>query len=269
MELSPNQHPMTRIVDIKHMPEEFKNTLISPPEPEISNALQLGEYIYKNTRTFPPDLLRLTEEKTLLSELHLKHLRLTKEGISHLCVVLPFVRQIFFADFTDMQLDSEDIKKISEPLCLLSSLEDVCFASNPIRNGAKFLIRPFQFLSKLQILDLTDCYLAAEDFAELCPGFNHLQELLLLKLSLNPIGDLGADKLFKAMPKMPRLVELELFTCMISDKSLKSIQNGLAGSGLQSVLLGNNKFSAKAEGKLKSRFPYVHFGVEQRNCSIF
>ena len=71
------------------------------------------------------------------------------------------------------------------------------------------------------------------------------------------------------MPKMPRLVELELYTCMISDKSSKCINDGLAGSGLQSVLLGNNKFSAKGEGKIKGKFPYVHFGVEQRNCLIF
>ena len=87
--------PLTKVVDIRAMLEEYKMTPALNVEPEISTPLQLGEYICNHKQTYPQDLIPLTQEKTTLKDLNLKHLRLSKEGIKHLCVVLPFVRQIY------------------------------------------------------------------------------------------------------------------------------------------------------------------------------
>ena len=261
--------PLTKVVDIRTMPEEYKLSPALNVEPEISTPLQLGEYICNNKRTFPQDLIPLTEEKTTLRDLNLKHLRLNKAGIKHLCVVLPFVRQIYMADFSDMQLDSEDMESLSAPLSLLVNLEELRFVGNPITEGSKSLARSLEYINQLQILDLTDCYLDGAAMVGLCPGLNHLKHLLLLKLSLNPIGDIGAKALCESLSQMPLIVELELFTCEISNDSASFIEESLVGLFLESVLLGNNKFSAKYEERLKRKFPFIHFGVKQRQCLIF
>ena len=260
--------PLTRVVDIRHMPEERKNATFANIEPEISTALQLGEYICKNKTTFPPDLLRLTEEKTLLDELRLKHLRLNKPGIKHLSVLLPFIKQISFADFTDMQLDPNDIELLSMPISKLVNLEEVSLSTNNIGLGALHLAKALPSLKSLKILDISDCNMNSTAIIALCQGLGHLKMLALLQLSFNQLDFEGTEALCNTIHMMPLLVELELFTCGITDKSFKNLENGFKNTRLESVLLGNNNLSYKIQGKLKNQFPFVHFGVKKHSCSI-
>lgn len=260
--------PMTRVVDIRLMPEEKKSSPLQY-EPEISTALQLGEYICKNKNSFPQDLLKLTEQKTNLTELVLKHLRLNADGIRHFAVVLFFFKGLLLADFTDMQLQPDDFKQIVQPLSKLVNLEELALTANNIGTAAPLLANTFQYINKLEILNLSDCYLEPNNFKNLASGLSHLKQLKLLQLSLNPIGDIGCIALCTAIMEMPALLELELFTCEITNKSVEALDKAFKKSLLRSVLLGNNKFNSKFETKLKGKYPFVHFGVEHHKCEIF
>ncbi|OMJ68341.1 hypothetical protein SteCoe_34233 [Stentor coeruleus] len=261
--------PMTKVVDIRQMPEEVKAASPYLAEPEISTALQLGEYICKNKGTFPPDLLKITEEKNNLTELCLKHLRLNEEGIKHLSVVLYFLKSLKFANFHDMQLEPKDLAVLSPAIAKLSNLEEINFTANNIGPGCKHLSLAIGHLSKLIILDLTDCSLRAGHMTTLSSDIKKLTKLELLKLSFNHIEDYGCDALCKIIPEMPLLVEIELFTCGITNISYKCLENAFKNSNLHSVLLGNNQFTPKFEGKLKKAFPFVHFGIKHYRCNIF
>ena len=139
------------------------------------------------------------------------------------------------ADFSDMQLNSEDMESLSAPLSLLVNLEELRLVGNPITEGSKFLARSLEYITQLQILDLTDCYLNGAAMVHLCPGLDHLKHLLLLKLSLNPIGDIGVRALCASLNRIPLLAELELFTCEISDASAAFLEDGLSSLFLGSV----------------------------------
>jgi Ran GTPase-activating protein (RanGAP) involved in mRNA processing and transport len=262
-------NPITKVIDIKYMPEEIKTHSAFTDEPVISTALELGEYIFKNKKTFPQDLMKLTEEKTTINDFNLKHLRLNKEGVKHLSVVLPFLKQITSADFSDMQLSSWDLEILSPSISKLTDLVELILVSNPIEEGAKYLCRSLHCLTKLEVLDLSDCQLNSNSISTICPGLASLNKLILLKLSLNPIGDNGCKDLSNTLTKMPMLTNLELFTCEITDYGAKFLEKAFRETMLESVILGNNKITPRYETKLRSKFPFVHFGIKHYNCLVF
>ena len=262
-----NLTSITKVLDIRSMPEETKSVMNNLPQ--ITTALQLGEYIFNNKRTFPQDLLTLTEEKNIIDSLSLKHVRFSTEAVRHLAVVLPFLKQITSADFTDMLLQPEDFEILSPSIGKLINLKDLALTGNQMKEGSKYLVKPLQNLKNLEVLDLTDCCIDAIGITVLCEGLCCLNQLILINLSMNPIGDEGAQALSKIMNTMPLLAQIEMFSCEITDAGGRFLENGFKTLMLESVLLGNNKFTPGFETKMKRKFPFVHFGIKHYKCLVF
>ena len=261
--------PMTRVVDIRYIPEESKSITRNQKEPEIKNTLELGEYICKNKNSIPLEILKLTENKTDLTEINLKHIRLSLNGVKHLSVMLHFFKEVTFADFTDMMLNEKELEVLGPSLGRLLNLEELFFMANNLASGAQFLSEPLSFLTNLKILNIADCCLDGKAFGMICSGLCNLKQLQLLQLSMNPLGDLGAQELAKVIYQLPILIELELYSCEITDIGGKFLEQAFNKTMLESVLLGNNKFSQKFEGRLKGKYEYVHFGIKHYRCILF
>ena len=264
-----NRPAMTPVFDIRLMPEEVKESSVEFCKPAIMNALQLGEYICKNRNTMPQDIIKLTEDKGNLEELDLKHLRFGDKAIEHLGVVLYFVRNVKSADFSDMLLDERKVRIIAQPLCHFKELIEVKFTGNEIRDGCQYLADCFRGMVNLEVLDLNDCEISAENFKSLCPGLKMLKSLQVLQISFNPISDIGCKALCEILPEIPSLCCIELFTCSITNKGGQHLQRAFEKQRFESILLGNNKFTPSFENKLKQKFDFVHVGVRHNTCNIF
>lgn len=258
---------ITPVRDVRLMPEEEKGVFAA--EPEIRNVALLGEYIYKNKEGIPLDLLKLTEDKGNINELILKHVRLNQDSIKHLSVFLYFIRQIDLVDFTDMLLTPEDFTVLSPALYRLPNLLELYINSNHLGSGAAYLSRSFPGMPKLAHLALIDCKISPNDFLSLCPGLKTLKSLEILQVSMNPIGDQGCKGFCEILPELLSLVSVEMFTCYITNKGGKYLIDALPNTNIQNFLLGNNKFSARFENKLKDKFAFVHVGVRHNMCALF
>lgn len=138
----------------------------------------------------------------------------------------------------------------------ISSLENLnilrlwsnCFCNE----GVTALVKNFLNLSNLQELYLADNQIEFEGVEYLCTSLP--SSLLLLSLSDNPIGDLGARFLSEALLKLIKLKNLYLENSKIGETGVQYLEKYIQPS-LVSIRLDMNNLPQSSVSKLKSKYP--------------
>lgn len=236
----------------------------------IDTRLKLGEYIAKNKGTFPFELSKLSEDKDTVV-IYFKHLRLGQKGAVHLAVLLNFFPRLQRLNLADNSLLISGMISLAPSIAKLTNLQELHLELNFIREGARSLGSALKPLTKLEVLNVADNEIDAESLTLLCEGISYLNKLRILKMNFNSFKTNGSLALAKALPNLTDLTILQLYACQIeTDGALAFFDAFKQCRFLKSVLMGNNgAISSRVRKKLKSKYNYVHFGIEDPpKCSI-
>ncbi|MBU6140021.1 MAG: hypothetical protein KGP29_00485 [Proteobacteria bacterium] len=206
--------------------------------PFLANAQQANRF-WENPAAFSTELNRawietqgncssensvpVTIVKSRSSTLSLKDRGLTLSEMLKFIQTTPFFPQVNSLDLRNTELSADDLIQFNKLVSRMTTVTDFYFGGSSI--GDKRVLMNFILInlaSKIEILDLSNIKLSAEDCVMLASSLHNMKNLRILYLGNNNIGDEGFNRLMNgAFTNLPNLQILSLTANNLTDASLK------------------------------------------------
>ncbi len=135
----------------------------------------------------------------------------------------PFFPQVNSLDLRNAKFTNNDLSQLNKLTPRMTAVTDLYFGGSSLED--KRMLMNFILInlaSKIQILDLSNIKLSADDVGMLSSSLHNMKNLRVLYLGNNNIGDAGFNRLMTgAFSNIPNLQILSLTANNLTDNSLK------------------------------------------------
>ncbi|XP_019347384.2 leucine-rich repeat-containing protein 31 isoform X3 [Alligator mississippiensis] len=189
-----------------------------------------------------------------------------------LTLQLHHVNKLKSLRLNNCSLTAEDIASLGEALEIIPFLEELDLSWNTNIGGKlSLLTKKIQKGSKIKILKVIDCNLAAKDGESLDTAFQYLLELRKLDLSCNREIGRGFEDSAAHLANLKDLEVLDLHQCCVTEEDLAVLTQVIPLlSSLQELNLSSNKNIGMSLDHLLSRLRFLPKlkSVIISNCSL-
>lgn len=163
------------------------------------------------------------------------------KGAQYLASALTFLRDLRTLSLNDTNLGPKGVKLIAHRLRDTSELEELLLSKNSLSDeGGEELSKFIGKCVNLRMLDLSN-NLLRDCFQSLQKSLRRLQQLVVLKLDCNFMGDFGAETLGPTLGKLKSLGHLDLSFNEITAQGIKALQPAIGEmKGVRELFLEGN-----------------------------